>query len=137
MDPPLRHRAHKCYSDQRCLRTPKCGPAIHKQWIQDKTRQDNTFVIIILPVQFLGTKLAENASRGVPNYSHYKTDITDCKREQNSLVKYTFYLSNDHHFKPECCFQNNSGFPLTVVFIHSFSSFVRSFIYSFIHSSIQ
>ena len=32
-----------------------------------KTRQDKTFIIKILPVQFLGTQLAENASRGVPN----------------------------------------------------------------------
>ena len=32
----------------------------------DKTRHE-TFVIIILPVQFLGTQLAKNASRGVPN----------------------------------------------------------------------
>ena len=34
---------------------------------QDKTRQDKTFIIKISPVQFLGTQLAENASRGVPN----------------------------------------------------------------------
>ena len=35
---------------------------------QDKTRQDKTFIIKISPVKFLGTQLAENASRGaVPN----------------------------------------------------------------------
>ena len=32
-----------------------------------KIRQEKTFIIIILPVQFLGTQLAKNGSRGVPN----------------------------------------------------------------------
>ena len=32
-----------------------------------KSRQDKTFIMIILPAQLLGTQLAKTASRGVPN----------------------------------------------------------------------
>ena len=42
-------------------------------------RQDKTVIIIILQVQFLGTQLAKNASRGVQNQFYYKSDITDNK----------------------------------------------------------